>query len=90
MSIVVNRSSIYAAVTLPPSYQPRPGQVSDLRCTMRGATWLDLQWRTCDPEGAPVKECCVEVRWIDVGTVLGKSGSHLFTTELVGPLESNS
>lgn len=53
-------------VALPPSsYEPRPAQVSDLRCTMRGATWLDLQWRTCDPEGAPVKECCVEVRWMD-------------------------
>ena len=27
---------------------------------MRGATWLDLQWRTSDPDGAPVKDCCVE------------------------------
>ena len=34
--------------------------MQDLRCTMRGATWLDLQWRTSDPDGAPVKDCCVE------------------------------
>eukprot|EP00434_Breviolum_minutum_P025895 symbB.v1.2.022896.t1/scaffold2015.1/size92276/9 len=60
--IAVNQAgrSIPSAA-LPCRSSERPAQVSDLRCTMRGATWLDLQWRTCDPEGAPVKECCVEV-----------------------------
>lgn len=46
---------------LPCRSSERPGKVQDLRCTMRGATWLNLQWRTSDPDGAPVKDCCVEV-----------------------------
>ena len=38
----------------------RPQAVEGLRCTLRGADWLRFEWRTRDPEGAPVQRCCLE------------------------------
>ncbi|CAJ1413645.1 unnamed protein product, partial [Effrenium voratum] len=58
----VNQAGRSAKPSQPLPCRPsdRPGQVEELRVTLRGATWLELQWRTRDPEGAPVTNCRLE------------------------------
>ncbi|CAK9076636.1 unnamed protein product [Durusdinium trenchii] len=56
---LVGRSRVPSSTLL---CQPssRPEEVKDLHCSRRALEFIELQWRTQDPEGAPILECTVE------------------------------